>query len=78
MLQDLEDDFYLDQLSINEDSGDNPLGIVIEPSLSDVNEEKLPDITDEPFVNEENKFPINDMGMDMKWFLVVYFPKDNN
>ena len=39
---DLQDKSQLDESSILEDNGDNPLGIVIEPSLPEVGEKTLP------------------------------------
>ena len=69
----VEDEFPTDtdekpQLSespITKDNGDNPLGIVIEPSLPEVNEKKLPELNEEPLVNERNESFLQDMDMDM-------------
>ena len=44
-LTDQEDKSLFDKPSILEDNGDNPLGIVIEPSLPEVSEENLPEIS---------------------------------
>ena len=44
-LTDQEDKSLFDKQSILEDNGDNPLGIVIEPSLPEVIEENLPEIS---------------------------------
>ena len=60
---DLEQKSLLDELSITEDNGDNPLGIVIQPSLPEVSEKQLPVIGDEQLVNELNKFSMNEMEM---------------
>ena len=62
-----EDKSLLDEPSILEDNGDNPLGIVIEPSLPEVSEEKLPDITIGPLDNDQSEVSMNEMeiGMDM-------------
>ncbi len=65
LLTELESNSQSDELSITEDNGDNPLGIVIEPSLNDLSSNKLPEITDESLVNEHNEFSMNQIGMDM-------------
>ena len=44
-LTDKDDSSLFDEPSILEDNGDNPLGIVIEPSLPEVSEENLPEIS---------------------------------
>ena len=66
-LTDQEDKSLLDEPSILEDNGDNPLGIVIEPSLPEVIEENLPEITEGPLDNDQSEVSINEMeiGMDM-------------
>ena len=55
----------LDGLLINEDKGDNPLGIVIEPTLPEVNENISPEIIEEQLVNEQNDFSMHGMDMDL-------------
>ena len=57
----------LDEPSDLEENGDNPLGIVIEPSLPEVGEENLPEISLGPLVNNQSEAPMNEMeiGMDM-------------
>ena len=65
MLTDLKDKSQSDQSSILEDNGDNPLGIVIEPSLPEVNEKKLNELNEEPLVTERNEPLMQDMDMDM-------------
>ena len=60
---DLEQKSLLDELSITEDNGDNPLGIIIQPSLPEPSENILPDLIEEPLVNQENEFPIGEMEM---------------
>ena len=47
--------------------GDNPLGIVIEPSLPGVSEEDLPEISVEPLDSDQSEVSMNEMeiGMDM-------------
>ena len=58
----------LDEPSILEDNGKNPLGIVIEPSLPDVSEENLPEISEGLLDNDLSEVSINEMeiGMEMK------------
>jgi len=63
MLVDNEEDFQLDQSPILEDNGDNPLGIVIQPSLSEADENRFPEIIEEPFVDEQNESLMNEMEM---------------
>ena len=56
LLTDLKDKSQLNESSILEDNGENPLGIVIEPSLPDISEKKLPEISEEPIVSEQSDF----------------------
>ena len=51
LLTDLADMPLLDESSIMEDNGDNPLGIVIEPSLPESIETTLPEISLGPLEN---------------------------
>ena len=66
-LTDQEDKSLSDEPSILEDNGDNPLGIVIDPSLTEVSEEYLPEISLGPLDNDQSKVSMNEMeiGMDM-------------
>ncbi len=66
-LTDQEDKSLFDKPSILEDNGDNPLGIVIEPSLPGVSEEDLPEISVEPLDSDQSEVSMNEMeiGMDM-------------
>ena len=61
------DKSLLDEPSILEDNGDNPLDIVIEPSLPEVSEENLPEISEEPLDSDQSEVSMNEMeiGMDM-------------
>ena len=59
----LEDNSSLDDLSITEDIGDNPLGIVIEPSLPEISEQIPPEFNERPLISEETNVLNN--GMDM-------------
>ena len=68
LLTDLKDKSQLDESSVFEDNGDNPLGIVIQPSLPEVSEKRLPEISEEPLVvDEQIDGSMNEMeiGMDM-------------
>ena len=68
-LTDQEDKSLFDKPSILEDNGDNPLGIVIEPSLPEVSEENLPEIIVGPLNNDQSEVSMNEtemeIGMDM-------------
>ena len=66
-LTDQEEKSLFDEPSILEDNGDNPLGIVIEPSLPEVSEENLPEISVEPLDSDQSEVSMNEMelGMDM-------------
>ena len=66
-LTDQEDKSLFDKPSILEDNGDNPLGIVIEPSLPEVSEENLPEISLGPLDSDQSEVSMNEMeiGMDM-------------
>ena len=59
----LEENPLLDKTSITEDNGDNPLGIVIEPTLPKVSENPLPEMIEGPLVNEQNEFLPDQMEM---------------
>ena len=63
LLVDIKEDSKSDKLQITEDNGDNPLGIIIQPSLPEPSENILPDLIEEPLVNQENEFPIGEMEM---------------
>ncbi len=67
LLTNEEDKSLLEESSILEDNGDNPLGIVIEPSLPEVSEENLPEISIGPLENDQSEVSMNEMeiGMDM-------------
>jgi hypothetical protein len=58
---DIEDESKLDQFPLTEDNGDNPLGIVIQPSLSESSENLSPEIIEEPLVNEQNEVSMSGM-----------------
>ena len=66
LLIDQEDKSLLDEPSILEDNGDNPLGIVIEPSLPEVIEENLPEISEGAFDNDQTEVSMNEMEMEME------------
>ncbi len=66
-LTDQEDKSQFDEPSILENNGENPLGIVIEPSLPEVSEENLPEIGLGPLDSDQSEASLNEMeiGMDM-------------
>ena len=63
LLTDRVEDYQLEQPSITEDNGENPLGIVIHPSLPELSENKLAERGEEPYVNEQNEFSMSEMEM---------------
>ncbi|WP_269615635.1 hypothetical protein [Prochlorococcus marinus] len=65
LLIDQEDKSLLDEPSILEDNGDNPLGIIIEPSLPEVIEENLPESSEGPLDNDQSEVSMNEMEMEM-------------
>ena len=67
LLTDQEDKSLLDEPSLLEDNGNNPLGIVIEPSLPELTEETLPEISVGPLDNDQSEVSMNKMeiGMEM-------------
>tara|TARA_Y100001968_G_C18892384_1_gene496841 strand:- start:101 stop:559 length:459 start_codon:yes stop_codon:yes gene_type:complete len=64
-LTDQEGKSLSDEPSIPEDNDENPLGIVIEPSLSEVSEENYPEISDGTLDSDQSEVYINEMEMDM-------------
>ena len=66
LLADREEDYQLDQSPIIEDNGDNPLGIVIQPSFAEVRERKSNEIIEEPLVNEQNELFMSGKDMEME------------
>tara|TARA_Y100001968_G_scaffold245894_1_gene230078 strand:- start:3041 stop:3523 length:483 start_codon:yes stop_codon:yes gene_type:complete len=66
LLTDQEDKSLLDKSSILEDNGTNALGIVIEPSLSEVSEENLPEISAGHLDNDQGDVFINEKGIEME------------
>ena len=67
LLTDIEDKPLLDESSNLDDNGDNPLGIVIEPSLPEASEKTLPEISLGLIDKEQSEVSMNEMerGMDM-------------
>ena len=67
LLRDQEDQSLLDDQSILEDNGDNPLGIVIEPSLTEVSEDNSPENNVGPLDNDQSEVSMIEMeiGMDI-------------
>ena len=64
-LTDQEDKSLFDEPSKLEDNGDNPLGIVIEPSLPEVSEENLPEISVGPLDNDQSEVSMDEMEIRM-------------
>ena len=62
---DLEGKHLLDESSIPEDNGDNPLGIVIEQTLPEAIETTLPEISLEPLDDDQSEVSMNEMGIGM-------------
>ena len=60
-----EDKSQLDKSLILEDIGDNPLGIVIEPSLPDVSAETLPENSVGPLDNDQSEVSMSEIGIGM-------------
>jgi hypothetical protein len=65
LLIDQEDKSQLYDPSILENNGDNPLGIVIEPSFPEVIEEDLPEISEGPLDNDQSEVSMNEMETEM-------------
>ena len=55
LLIDQEENTLVDEPSIQKDNGNNPLGIVIEPSLPETKEKTLPEINLVPLDNEQSE-----------------------
>ena len=62
---DLEGKPLVDESSIPEDNGDNPLGIVIEPTLPEAIEPTLPEISLGPLDDDQSEVSMNEMGIGM-------------
>ena len=60
-----QDKSLLDEPSIQEDNGDNTLGIVIEPSLTEVSEENSPELSLVPLDNDQSEVSINEIEIGM-------------
>tara|TARA_B100000965_G_scaffold74263_1_gene58637 strand:+ start:5659 stop:6105 length:447 start_codon:yes stop_codon:yes gene_type:complete len=63
LITDREEESKIDQLQTTKDNGENPLGIVIQPSLPEVNENRLPELMEESLVNENNDLKMSEMEM---------------
>ena len=66
LLTDRVADYQLDQSSITEDNGENPLGIVIQPSLPELSENGLPEIIEEQLLTKQNESSMSEMGNEME------------
>ena len=65
ILTDQEDKSLFEEPSIIEDNGENPLGIVIEPSLSEVSEEDLPEISVGTLDGFQSEVSMNEKEIEM-------------
>ena len=65
LVTDQEDKSLIDEPSILEDNGDNPLGIVIEPSLPELIEDNLPEISEGPLDNDQSAVSMNEIKIGM-------------
>tara|TARA_Y100001968_G_C19234674_1_gene656269 strand:- start:34 stop:492 length:459 start_codon:yes stop_codon:yes gene_type:complete len=65
LITDQKENSQLDESPIDEDNGDNPLGIVIQPSLPEVGENSLPELIEEPLIMEQNDLSVNETDMNM-------------
>mgnify|MGYP001299315025 CR=1 FL=1 len=63
---DIEEESKLDQSLLTDDNGDNPLGIVIQPSLSESTENLSAEIIEDPLVNEQNEVSMSEMEILME------------
>ena len=66
LLTDRMADYQLDQPSITEDNGENPLGIVIQPSLTEASENGLPEIIEEQLLSKQNESSMSEMENEME------------
>ncbi len=73
LLTDQEEMSLFDNTSIPEDNADNPLGIVIEPSLSEegLDEETLPEIYAGPLDNDLSEGSMHEMETEMEMEMVM-------
>ena len=53
----------LDKSSTIDDNSDNPLGIIVEPSSSDVKEKRLSEIGEQPYIDKQSEVSNNEMEM---------------
>ena len=65
LLTDLKGKSQLDESSILEDNGDNPVGNVIEPSLSEVMENRLTESSEEPLFERRSGLSLSEMKIEM-------------
>ena len=63
LLTDQKDNTQLDESSILEDNGDNPLGIIIQPTSPEVSGKTLPEINEESLIDEQSDVSIGEMNM---------------
>ena len=63
LLSDIDSNSNLDESSNPNVIGDNPIGIVVEQSMSEFRENRLPKIHEEPINDNQGEIPINEMEM---------------
>ena len=61
LLTDRVEDYQLEQPSITEDNGENPLGIVIQQSLPDASETGLQEKIEEQLLSKQNESSMREM-----------------
>ena len=66
LLTDKVSDYELDQSSFTEDNGENPLGIVIQPSLPELSENGLPEIIEEQLLSKQNESSMSEIENEME------------
>tara|TARA_B100000965_G_scaffold406431_1_gene445316 strand:+ start:5159 stop:5611 length:453 start_codon:yes stop_codon:yes gene_type:complete len=61
LLKEKNEEIQLDQSSNTEDNGDNPFGIVIQPSLSEAGEKRAPEISEETEIENQSDLSVTEM-----------------
>ena len=64
-LKTTQNNSLVNELSILEDNGDNPLGIVIEPSSPEESKKIIPEMSLKPLDNERSEVSMNEIGIGM-------------
>ena len=66
LLTDRVEDYQLEQPSITEDNGENPLGIVIQQSLPEASETGLQEKIEEQLLSKQNESSMSEMKNEME------------